>query len=423
MSVLSRKQLGNGAEPPRQGLGGGVQALAALTAVGAGLALAAWTIRGGRPRRRRMDGSAQPIPYDPSIETIDQDERETIQGLVETMRRIHGTTSRDYGHAVRATHAKSHGLLCGTLRVLDGLPPYLAQGLFAEPGAYDVVMRLSTQPGDILPDSVSSTRGMALKVIGVEGERLPGSEDDRTQDFVFQDVPVFQASDAKSFLRRFRVIAATADTGNWKEALSTIMRPLESLVERTGRLSPTLRALGGHPLTHILGETFYTQVPILYGRYMAKLSVVPYSGGLRALKGKQIDVRHRPDGLREEVVKFFKHRGAVWELRAQLCTNLTQMPIEDAARRWPERLSPYRPIARITMPPQEAWSEERSRAIDDGLSFTPWHGLAAHRPLGSLMRARRIVYEESARFRAEHNRQDIREPRSLDEVLSAGAAR
>jgi hypothetical protein len=32
-----------------------------------------------------------------------------------------------------------------------------------------------------------------------------------------------------------------------------------------------------------------------------------------------------------------------------------------------------------------------------------------------------VVYEESARFRAEHNRRPIREPRSLDDVLRAGA--
>src|SRR5258708_6928935 len=37
-------------------------------------------------------------------------------------------------------------------------------------------MRFSTIPGDILDDSVSTPRGLAIKVIGVEGERLEGSE-------------------------------------------------------------------------------------------------------------------------------------------------------------------------------------------------------------------------------------------------------
>lgn len=399
-------------------------ALAAVAAIGAGVALAAWRLRTARHGLRDGRGrTLRPLRYHPSMETSDESERATVASLIETMRKIHQATFSDYGHAVRATHAKSHGLLIGTLRVLDGLPFDLAQGLFAEPRCYPVVLRFSTQPGDILDDNVSSTRGLAIKVIGVEGERLPGSEQDVTQDFVMQDAPVFQSPDARSFLRSFKLLAATAETGQeWKKALSTVMRGVESLVERAGGLSPTLRSLGGHPMTHMLAETFYTQAPLLYGPYMAKLSAAPVSGSLQRLIGRQLDLRGKPNGLREAVVEFFRTRGGVWELRAQLCTDPARMPIEDASVRWPEDLSPYVPVARITVPPQEAWSDARSQAIDDGLSFSPWHGLAAHRPLGSIMRARKVVYEESARFRAEHNRLPIHEPRTIDDVLSAGAA-
>jgi hypothetical protein len=42
-------------------------------------------------------------------------------------------------------------------------------------------MRFSTSPGDLLPDSVSTPRGLALKIFGVTGERLPGSEDDTSR--------------------------------------------------------------------------------------------------------------------------------------------------------------------------------------------------------------------------------------------------
>jgi hypothetical protein len=43
-------------------------------------------------------------------------------------------------------------------------------------------------------------------------------------------------------------------------------------------------------------------------------------------------------------------------------------------------MSPYVAVGRITMPPQESWSEAKVRARDDGLAFSPWHGIAAHRP-------------------------------------------
>ncbi|HEX6016305.1 MAG TPA: hypothetical protein VFY87_31770 [Geminicoccaceae bacterium] len=98
-------------------------------------------------------------------------------------------------------------------------------------------------------------------------------------------------------------------------------------------------------------------------------------------------------------------------MRGQLRTNPETMPIEDALVAWPEQESPYLPVARITVPPQPAWSEARARQVDDGLSFSPWHGLAAHRPLGLVNRARKVAYPVAARFRAERNGCPIHEPR------------
>lgn len=273
---------------------------------------------------------------------------------------------------------------------------------------------VSTQPGDMLEDSVSSTRGLGIKLIGIDGERLPGSEGQVTQDFVMRYTPAFQAPNVKSFATRFKLLAATADTGQaWKKVFSAVMRGVESVVERVGGESPTLRSLGGHPMTHILGETFYTQVPFLHGPYMAKMSLAPLSPELMALADMPLDLTDKPNGLREAVVDFFRENGGEWEMRVQLCTDLETMPIEDASVRWPEEQSPCVAVARITVPPQVAWSDARSTAVDDGLAFNPWHGLAAHRPLGSIMRARKAVYETSARFRQEHNQHKVEEPRAF----------
>lgn len=76
----------------------------------------------------------------------------------------------------------------------------------------------------------------------------------------------------------------------------------------------------------------------------------------------------------------------------------------------PVLASPCVTVARITVEPQMAWSPERSKAGDDRLSFSPWRGLAAHRPLGSIMRMRRHAYAMSARFRAERNGGNLVEP-------------
>ncbi|MEG0884189.1 MAG: catalase, partial [Janthinobacterium sp.] len=127
------------------------------------------------------------------------------------------------------------------------------------------------------------------------------------------------------------------------------------------------------------------------------------------------DLDGKPNGLRDAVVAFFASHAATWEVRIQLCRDIDSMPLEDASVAWPEEDSPYLPVARITAPPQAGWSEALSRAVDDGMAFSPWHGVLAHRPLGSIMRVRKAAYAMSARFRFERTGNVVREPDSLDD--------
>lgn len=353
------------------------------------------------------------VRFHSDIEQPEDDEAQTTQDLIETLRSISEQTLADSGHVLRSVHAKTHGILQGEIEVPPSLPEYLAQGLFARPGRYPVVMRLSTIPGDILDDSVSTPRGLAIKIIGVDGDRLEGSEADVTQDLVLVNGPAFGAPNAKKFLATLKLLAKTTDRAQGlKKVISGALRGVQDvIVGTTGTPSATVATLGGQPETHILGETFFSQVPLRFGNYIAKLAVAPVSPELTALSQAPLNVNGISDGLREAVVQFFLENGGTWEVRAQLCTSLDDMPIENAATVWPEKKSPYRAVARITVKAQSAWSLSRSAAVDDGMSFSPWHGLAEHRPLGSIMRVRKMAYEMGRRFRAEKAGRSIVEPR------------
>jgi hypothetical protein len=350
------------------------------------------------------------LRYQPGFEQLEEDEAETTQELVKTLLSISETTFKDSGHALRSVHAKSHGLLRGELIVLEGLPAMLAQGLYATPGKHEVLLRFSTNPGDILDDSISVPRGLALKILDVDGERLPGSESENVQDYVMVNGPAFAAPTAKKFLGNLKMLAKTMDTPQiLKKLVSTALRGAETIVETVGGRSSSLIGMGGHPKTNILGETFYSQAPMLHGPYMAKVSVAPVSPALVALTDAPLDTSGKPDALRDAVSEFFAAQSGEWEVRVQFCIDLDTMPIEDASVVWPEDQSPYIAVARIVVRPQPAWSETRSMEMDEGYSFSPWHGLAAHRPLGSIMRVRKATYEASTRFRASHGRCPIHE--------------
>lgn len=364
----------------------------------------------------------RPLDYTPSVEQPQPNDQDANASINRLMRNILETTWNDYGHSVRSVHAKSHGLLEGELHVLDNLPDILAQGIFSHAATYPALLRISTNPGDILDDTVSSPRGLALKIIGVDGERLPGSLADRTQDFVMAAAPAFVAPNAAAFAGSLKLLAATTDTGQgWKKLFSAVLRQATLAMKMVGMSGGPLKALGGQPMTHPLGETFYTQTPFRYGRYVAKLSVAPVSETLTRLTDRPVDLAGKPNGLRGAIIDYFATNGGEWELRVQLRTDPDTMPIEDASVQWPEDESPYVVVARLVVPSQPAWSEARAQQADDGLSFSPWHGILDHQPLGSINRARREAYPLSAEFRSEHNRCPIHEPKAAIGLSNAPA--
>jgi hypothetical protein len=356
--------------------------------------------------------------YTPEIEAIRANEQEVSAQISDTMRRISAAIGDQFRHTMRPVHAKSHGLLRAKLTIQDDVPEQYRQGLFAEPGTFDAIVRLSTIPGDILPDSVSSPRGWAIKVIGTPeaAARLPGHEQHHTQDFLCETGKAFGVPDAEAFLKQILFFEKHAtDSPTLKEAVSTAARLAESAIETVGGRIETLKKLG-YPETHILGESFYSQTPLRYGNYIAKIAFVPASKNLVALKDKKLEHPGNHSALRDAVVRFFKTQSAEWNICAQLATGLEKTPIEDATVVWPEELSPYVTVASLTAEPQDAYSAARRIFVDEHLSFSPWHGLLAHQPLGNINRARRFAYHAAAAFRRmQEGRAEI-EPATVDEL-------
>ncbi len=221
----------------------------------------------------------------------------------------------------------------------------------------------------------------------------------------------FPAPTAKAFLKNLKLLAKTTDRIEWgKKAISAVFRVTEKALEAVGGESALLKSLGGYPNSHPLGERYFSQAPIRYGAHIAKVAVVPLSTNFKALSDTEIAIDGRENALREEVAKVLATESGRWELRVQLCRDLDTDPIEGASVAWPEDDNPYVPVAIITIPAQASWSEDRATKIDDGTSFSPWHGIADHRPLGNIMRARKFAYAASSQLRGSLNGCPMHEP-------------
>jgi hypothetical protein len=351
-----------------------------------------------------------PVRYSPDVEDVKPEEAETIAKLNETFDTILEKTAANYDHAVRSVHAKAHGFLEGTLTIRDGLPTELAQGMFATPGDHKVVMRFSTNAGDILPDTISLPRGLAVKIMDVEGQRLPGA-DGRTQNFVMVNGPVFQNKTADQFLSNLKLLAGTTDKlEGTKEAMSKVLRGVNTVLSAVGIESPKIQTLGGAPSTDPIGETYFSVTPFRYGDYIAKFAVFPVSKDLNDQTDTTIDASNRPDALRDVIRSETQVLDMEWELRVQLCRDLEKQPIEDPTTEWKQDDAPFETVATIRAAKQDSLSADKFQQINEEMRFSIWTGLAAHQPLGNINRARNGTYRHSADFRARVNGCPYHEP-------------
>lgn len=351
-----------------------------------------------------------PIAYRPDLEQRQPDEAETIDEINATFDTILNTTAEDYGHAVRAVHAKAHAILEGTLTIDAGLSPELAQGLFATPGEHRVILRISTNPGDVLDDAISVPRGLAMKVFEVDGARLPGAEG-TAQDFVMVNGKVFQAKTADKFLGNLKMLAKTTDKAEGaKKAASAVLRGVNTALGAVGVESAAIQSLGGALNFHPLGQTYYSVTPFRYGDYVAKFSLEPIAPALEAFEDAIIDPAGNRDAIRDTMQQDMRTVDGEWAFRVQLCRDVERQPIEDPTVEWKEDEAPFQRVGTVRVAAQDSWAADKVQAVDEESRFSVWTGLAAHQPLGNINRARRETYQHSADFREAHNRCPIHEP-------------
>lgn len=356
------------------------------------------------------------VRYSPEVEVPVEDEARLIAEITDQMSETNLEAFERHRHAIRDAHAKSHGVLTGTLTIPSDLPAHLRQGVFAQPGEYDVVARISSAPGDIHSDEIPQPRGFALKIMGVEGNRLLKRDDSHSQDFLMVNLPVLPFGDIPKYKQMLGLLEKRAHAPERVQRFgAAVARGLENAIEAVGA-TPGV-TLQGLALSNdnLLGETFFTQGALRFGDYIGKVSLAPRSENVRALTGQPIE--DMSYSRIEEVVRdFFRDNEAVYDLRVQLCTDLDEMPVEDAAILWDEEESPQQVIGTVRFAPQDSFSDARRVYADDVLSFNPWQGITAHQPLGSIMRIRRTVYDVSSDRRHRLNAVTRTEPASAADI-------
>ena len=318
-----------------------------------------------------------------------------VQRALEQIMRERDATSQP---ALRGQHPKTHGCVRAELIVEDKLPGDLAQGIFARPEIYDAWVRFSSSAIRPKPDYKRDAHGVALKVESVRGYRARSTPSSTAQDFLLVDAPVFFIRDALEYADFAEAIAR----GEGEPKLRTAARVTAFFLgtnRRTfhpGQLA-SLVSVMSRKVDNPLDVRYWSQTPYRLGAYPVKYSLKPIPGP--AVHGVP---EREADRLTEALARTLRFRDARFELLVQRWIDEDTTPVEDPTVRWKESMTPFLKIATLHIPSQECATQERFDTANS-LSFTPWHSIAAHEPLGGINRVRQAAYETSARLRAEHS--------------------
>ena len=289
----------------------------------------------------------------------------------------------------RGQHMKAHGCVRAKFEVAADLPAELRRGVFAEPRIFDAYIRFSNGKG--WDDRLADAHGMAIKLVGVQGEKLLEDEKDATtQDFVLVDNPVFfikDVADYVPFMEDFRRLKSP------RLSVGKVTAGLKLLFSGhyTWKL---LRKTGSKKPDSPLRIAYWSTTPSKLGDAAVKYRASPDLAGAPPLH-----VVDSPDKLRLAMVDHLKAHEARFDFSVQVQTDPVAMPVEDPTVDWG---APFLKVATIRIPPQEFDTPER-KTFGENLSFTPWHALPDHRPLGGVNRARKAIYRAISKQRHELN--------------------
>lgn len=300
----------------------------------------------------------------------------------------------------RDAHAKAVACVRATFSVNGDIPTHFRHSVFSQPGReYKAWVRFSN--GDMLvqPDSKPDARGMAIKLMEVEGKPIaPEMGTGGTQDFIMTNTPaffnrnIFDYADDATYLARF-------ERTKWFISLF----PPRLHPKQFYRAIQTVSSKIDTPLA----PQYYSMLPYQLGNTRLKFSARPCPGSHYPKATDKSD----PDFLTRQIENTLANGAACFDFMVQPKVPGAYMPMDDATVIWPEQKSPFIPIARLHIPAQQLGGEPQ-RQFCENLSMNPWHGVGQWQPEGSLNRARRVVYNAVSAFRHEKNDVQRSEPDS-----------
>jgi hypothetical protein len=306
---------------------------------------------------------------------------------------------------LRSVFLKPHGVARGIFTIRPDLPEELRVGLL-QYERFPVWVRFSSDTLPSRPD-LRTTVGVGIKLFGVPGTKLLEPEiSAATHDLVLQNHDVFFVDTARDMCEFTYAGVVGGDYGPYLAAHPKTQQILDDMA----KVVPS-----------VLTTDYWSVLPYAFGpkQYVKyKLTPLAVAGGETPLNASGEDPSYLYMDLRQRLLEA----DASFLFSVQLRTDAERMPLDQATVRWDETASQPVHVATLTLFRQDIDARGQA-AYGENLSFTPWHAIPEHAPVGSIAQARKVVYQAAARLRRDINGIPVGEPEAPRPVMSTSEPR
>jgi hypothetical protein len=183
------------------------------------------------------------------------------------------------GRIHRVHHAKATGCVRGVFTIRDDVPDDLRHGVFHRPSqSFQAIVRFSNSSETIDSDGNVAARGMAIKMLDVDGTpAIPGT-DNRCQDFLTVNLPVFPFATPAEYVKLFE-IRATPLVGDLLAAgWFALFHPRHLM----SVMKIIIETVASPLVTYWSGSPYWLGPPGTTGGRAVKYSLVPRFEGMSA---------------------------------------------------------------------------------------------------------------------------------------------
>ena len=359
-----------------------------------------------------------PLPENYAFEVIPNDEASKIADIAKKTMQLQNKRATIFaeaqkGQKLRGVHPKSHGCVVGDFVINKELDPKFQVGLFSKPGKkYKSLIRFSNASVRLSPDlenGENGSRGMAIKIFGINGDVLVSDKGSNNQDFLMINTPGFAFPNVQSYQR---LTNALLESPSGVDPSAAFKPASDWIDEDLINLKKTVAAIGKIKLKTVrnpLEVQYFAAAPSSFGKNrVMKFSAEP-CGGEKPQKPFSNTTKVSENYLNEALASTMNQDNNICvdikiqvvgidQVKTDRAKNVGRGDIiEDATREWDEKEFPFINVAKITIPTSQIM--DLSSPIQQECkfkSFNPWHSHTKHKPLGGINRLRKPVYINSA---------------------------